>query len=474
MNGGMRGIVVASHQAAADAGTEVLRSGGNAIDAAVAAAATLVVADPANCGVAGFGGFMVVDQPSGHGAMRVDFNTAVPAQFEPALLRQAGHAGPFVHGGPSVSIPAVVPGLATAHRAFGRLPFSDLFEPAVTLAGDGLAVGSDLGRSLAWVAKQHGGLSREFKAVFFRNDQPLRAGDRLVQPELAASLEYIARHGEEAWRSGPLVEAICDCVSAEGGALSPADFARAAADVAEAERTSFDDAVVYGPTRLGSGYDILSQSLSRLQDRDFGGNRGVDYAHEIAAALRAAWDGRRARWSLLIAESQHTNHFCTADAEGMLVSCTFTHGPLWFGSGLVVPGTGMVLNCGANLFARQRTDGSFFPLTNLTPVIVACADGSRHAIGSPGGIRIPAVVLQSVLDLVRYKIPLPEALPLPRVSVDFDGNLEAEPPLAQRLHGAKPIRVSDYYGPASGISLAPEGPSVAARDPRFTSAWGAA
>jgi gamma-glutamyltranspeptidase/glutathione hydrolase len=211
-----------------------------------------------------------------------------------------------------------------------------------------------------------------------------------------------------------------------------------------------------------------------LQDRDLGENRGLVYAQEIAAVLRAAWGGQRARWPLIIAESQHTTHFCTADADGMLVSCTFTHGPLWFGSGLVASGTGMVLNCGANLFARQCTDGSLFPLTNLTPVIVACADGSRHAIGSPGGIRIPAVVLQAVLDLVRYKIPLPKALPLPRVSVDFGGNLEAESALEQILPGAKVIRMSDYYGPASGISLAQAGPPVAARDPRFASAVAAA
>lgn len=465
----MRGMAVAANRAAADAGADMLRAGGNAVDAAVAVAAALSVTDPANCGLAGYGGFMVVDRPGGGGAIGIDFNTAAPAAFRPDGFDQAGRSGPFRQGAASVSLPAVLPGLAAAHRALGSLPFADLLAPAVELAAGGFPVGRDLARGLAWAAERHGGLSAEFRAIFFRDGEPLKAGERLTQPDLAASLGHVARFGDAGWRSGPLVEAICGLVASEGGSLSQADFAAAEPVVGAVETTRFDDAVVHGPARCGSGLDILCRSLEDLLDRDLGDNRGAAYARELAAALRAGWQEREAGWSPAARGSQHTSHFCTADADGMLVSCTFTHGPLWFGSGLVAPGTGLVLNCGANLIARRRADGALRPLANLAPVIVACGDGSRHAIGSPGGYRIPAVVLQAVVDLVRYRLPLAQALPLPRVSVDAAGRLEAEPPLAASL-GAAPIPAADYYGPASALSVTPDGCAVAACDPRFDEA----
>jgi gamma-glutamyltranspeptidase/glutathione hydrolase len=189
--------------------------------------------------------------------------------------------------------------------------------------------------------------------------------------------------------------------------------------------------------------------------------------------LHAAWSARQRLAANLVAGARHTNHFCVADDEGALVSLTFTHGPLWFGSGLVAPGTGVVLNAGANLFARSLADGTIFPQTNLTPVIVACGNGARHAIGSPGGMRIPAIVLQMVVDVVGYGLPLSKAIALPRMSVSPDGALEAEPDLAAAAPSARPveqIKVRDYYGPASALSLSTTGDPAAACDPRFSSA----
>lgn len=466
-----RGAITAAHAAAAEAGAEILRTGGSAADAAVAVAAALCVCDPANCGIGGYGGFMVVHRSgAATGAEVVNFNTAVPGEFDPASLGSAARTGRFVHGAASVSFPAVVPGLAAAHQAFGRLPLGDLLAPAVKLARAGFVVTPDLERSLAWAMRSHGGVSAAFKKVFARNGEPLKAGERLVQPELAASLDYIAVHGAEALRGGPLVDAICAAVSKAGGSLSQKDFAEGAVSVGPAEQTRFRDAVIHGPPKLGSGYGVLVHALAQLEGHARPDNRQTRYIEAVAAALRAAWSEQHALYSLLIAESRHTNHFCAADRDGMLVSCTFTHGPLWFGSGLVAPETGILLNCGVNLLARRRSDDAILPLTNLTPVVVACADGGRHAVGSPGGIRIPAVVLQAVLDLVWYKLPLSEALPLPRVSVDFDGNGEVEPALKSLAPGAREIRTRDYYGPASGLSLPAKGEAVCARDPRFSSA----
>lgn len=462
-----RGLVVAAHAQAAQAGVHVLREGGNAVDAAVATAAALSVVDPANCGLAGYGGFMVVQRPSDPAPSCVDFNTAVPAAFEPGSLARAGRTGPFVHGGPSASVPCVLAGLDAAHRAFGSRPWADLFEPAIGLARDGVVVGSDLERSLAWTARRHGGLNDEFRRVFLRDGRAPDPAAVLRQPELAQTLGAVAAQRGEALRSGPIAQAISACVASHGGPLGLQDLASARAQVGPAERAACARSAVFGPDRDGSAFGVLDDALAALEGVELGSARGPDYIARLAAALHGAWQRRRAAWSLLIAEPRHTSHFCTADAQGGLVSCTFTQGPLWFGSGLVAPGTGLVINAGANLYARRRGEREVRALTNLTPTILLGADGSRHAIGSPGGQRIPAIVLQAVLDVSRYGIALDEAIGLPRLSVDEQGALEVESALGTLAPDARTLEPSVYYGPAGGISILASGAVVAAPDPRF-------
>lgn len=465
-----KGAITTAHAAATEAGAQVLHEGGSAGDAAIATAAALCVCDPANCGIGGYGGFMVVhrgrDAPE---AQVVDFNTTVPAAFNAASLASAGRTGRFVHGAASVSLPAVLPGLAAAHQTFGRLPLADLLRPAIRLARHGIEVTSDLERSLAWAMRSHGGLSDGFRKTFAPKDEPLTAGQRLVQPKLGESLEYIAARGVGVLREGPLVDDMCTAVAKAGGSLAPGEFAAGAVRIAAAEQSRFGDVAIHGAPAVGSGYGILSRALARLAEQQRPENRQAGYIEALGAALRTAWREHNDRYALLIGEGRHTNHFCASDRDGMLVSCTFTHGPLWFGSGLLAPETGILLNCGVNLFARRRSDGVILPLTNLTPIILSEADGTRHAVGSPGGIRIPAIVLQAVLDLAWYGLPLAQALAQPRVSVDFDGNVEVEPALAGVVPGAREIRTRDYYGPASALSLPASGEPLIARDPRFTS-----
>lgn len=462
-----RGVVVAAHAQAAQAGAGVLRDGGNAVDAAVATAAALAVVDPANCGLAGYGGFMVVHRPGDPAPACIDFNTAVPDAFEAGSLAAAGRTGPFVHGGPSVSVPCVLAGLEAAHRAFGGRRWSELLAPAIGLATDGVVVGSDLERSLAWTARRHGGLNDEFRRVFLRDGQAPDPAALMRQPELAQTLRAVAAQGADALRRGPIAEAIGACVAAHDGPLHPQDLARASARVGPAERAAFAGGTVHGPDREGSAFGVLADALAALAGAELGAARGPEYIARVAAALHAAWERRRADWSLLIAEPRHTSHFCTADAEGGLVSCTFTQGPLWFGSGLVVPGTGLVLNAGANLYARRHGEATVRAITNLAPTLLLGADGGRHALGSPGGQRIPAIVLQAVLDIAHYGIALDDAIGRPRLSVDAQGGLEVEAALAALAPGARVLEPSVYYGPAGGISIRPPGAPVAARDPRF-------
>lgn len=470
MNSSRGGTVVAAHSAAAEAGAHALRAGGSAVDAAVATALALAVVDPANCGLGGHGGAMVVQPGAGSACALIDFNTSVPEGYDTDSLRRAPQAGHCACGGPAVSVPNIVAGLGAAHAKFGRLPWSDLAQPAAALARDGIVVNADLERSLAWAAANHPALSPEFHSIFFPNTQPLRLGDRLTQPRLAETLETIGSEGAASFRHGPIVAAICRCVTSAGGTLSPADMQRDTAVVSAAAAAGFDGALIYGGPAATSGYGILVAALQELGQTDLGASRGVRYAEALCAALSAAWLARRASAAPLMAEG-HTSHVCACDGEGMLVSMTITHGPTWFGAGLVVPETGMVLNSGANLFVRLSTSSRILAIHNMCPVIVAGPGGARHAIGSPGGSKIPAIVLQAVIDAVRYDQPLANAIARPRISVDPAGQPEVEGALLRELprqFQARRIDLHEYYGPASALSLSPAGPPQAALDPRFS------
>ncbi|HET8607676.1 MAG TPA: gamma-glutamyltransferase [Gaiellaceae bacterium] len=461
---GAAGLVVAATQPAADAGAGALAAGGTAVDAAVAAGFALCVVDAANCGVGGYGGFLTYLPPDGE-PVEVDFNTWVPERVDPAGFRQPGDVDQQLRSGPAVAPPATVPGLVAAHERFGRLPLADLVAPAIRLAGEGFPVGHDLGRALAEQWEKRGGGPPELAAVFFPEGRPPVEGERLVLPDLARTLEAIAREGAAPLRSGPLVEAICDAVRAAGGFLEPDDFLRDAVVVGPPETVCFESALVAGPPRQTSGAGVLFGALAAIEPDALGGeNRDRGYVDEVARALLAAWDARTGAARLAL-QSRHTTNLCAADPDGGVVALTFTHGP-WFGSGILPAGTGVLLNAGANLFA-STADGPR-ALTNMAPVVVRQDDGTRHALGGTGGPRIPALLLTAIVDVVHYGLPLADALAAPHLSVRaLERELEAEPALLEIAGRGRAMGLRDY-GPAAGITRTDAG-SFPAVDPRFGS-----
>ena len=153
-----------------------------------------------------------------------------------------------------------------------------------------------------------------------------------------------------------------------------------------------------------------------------------------------------------------------------MVSLTFTHGPLWFGSGVLVPGTGILLNCGANLLVRDTTTRRRFAQTNLSPVIARGADRSWFALGTPGGHRIPAVVMTALIDVATTGASIEDAISRPRLAVKTGGGLEVEAGLEAFAPGAGAMKPADFYGPASGIAAPASGGLIGAQDPRFSGA----
>jgi gamma-glutamyltranspeptidase/glutathione hydrolase len=458
------GAVVAAHPAAAEAGAGALAARGSAVDAAIAAAFALTVVDAGNCGVGGYGGFLIYAPPSDP-PVTVDFNTWVPDGVGAERLRPPGDQSPSVDGGRAVAPPVVVQGLLAAHDRFGRLPRADLVAPAVRLARDGFPVGRDLRRALVKHWERTGGGNPSFASIFFPDGAPPEVGATLVQPDLAETLAAVAADGADVFRSGVVVDAVCDAVAADGGFLRPDDFLREPVEIGPSASVAFASATVHGPPPETSGAGVLFAALAAVETDALGPNRGPGYVTELARALAAAW-GERTETARRALQARHTTTLCAADPDGGLAALTFTHGTLLFGSGLVAPGTGVVLNAGANLFAAGP--GGPRAVTNMSPIVIEQAHGVRHALGATGGPRIPGLLLTAVVDVVHYGLPLGEAISAPHLSVRAsDGALEAEPKLLEAVGGGIPLGQEDF-GPAAGITRTARG-CVAAVDPRFDS-----
>jgi gamma-glutamyltranspeptidase/glutathione hydrolase len=455
----MKGIVVAANDIAARAGTHVLRSGGNAADAAAATAAALCVVDPANCGIGGYGGFAVVQRQQAPPA-QIAFNAAVPGYVRDG---KPTHGGPGSH----VTPPAVVAGVCALAGKFGRLGVRAVFAPAIDLAAEGFAIGPGLADALGWACARHRGLNDAFRHTYLRNGVPLREGQILMQPALAQTLDSIAAQGAALLRASPLVDGLVRTANAAGGALTAADFQSLHASVADAVVATYGDCEVCVSDPDQCGAAILLSALRSLEGIDLGANRRERYVDAVGNALVDAWRHRDANFSPLSRKPSETTHVCTADADGMLVSMTFTHGPIWFGSGLLDDESGVLLNCGRHILARRNADGEVVAQPHLTPAIVR-RGGTRYALGSPGGRRIPAIVLQAIIDLVHYGVPIDDVLAAPRLSANADGTFEAEAALADAMPARRmrTIEPHEYFGPAGAIAWDGRRARGAA-DPRF-------
>lgn len=466
---GPTGVVTAAHPAAAAAGTQLLAAGGTAVDAAIATAFGLCVTEPMNCGLGGYGGAAVIRAAGESLPAQVDFVTAAPGALADEMLATGPRVGSFVHGGLAVTRPAVVPGLWALHQRFGRRSWAEVIAPALALARDGFRVGPDLLRALRWA---------RCKTLFVAEFWELYAPEghlpaELKFPKLAETLEEIAANGGAGLAGGRLAAAIARAVQKAGGVLSEADLAAHDVRAQPAHKVGYAGAEIFGPTPELNGFGVLASAFGAAGPGPWSGTRDTSYVERAAVSLRAAWRERGARVRGVVtnpAAVQHTTHLCAADAEGGIASLTFTHGPLWFGSGVVVPDTGILLNCGANLLVRDVTNGRRFAQTNLSPVLARAADGRWFAVGTPGGRRIPATVMTALVDVLTTGTSLAEAIARPRLSVGIEGRLEVEPALLPQHPGACTISPAEYYGPASGIALDCEGSLVAAQDPRFSGA----
>ncbi|HET8722787.1 MAG TPA: gamma-glutamyltransferase [Anaeromyxobacteraceae bacterium] len=509
-----RGAVAAAHPAASEAGAAVLRAGGNAADAAVAAALALSVVEPQSSGIGG-GGLALVYVARERRVYAIDFRETAPAAARPDMFLVDGRPDPALSrcGGLAVAVPGAVKGYAEIARRFGRRPLPELVAPAVRLARDGFTVGRHYRRA-AVAARSCLAADPAARAVFLAAGEPPEPGTRLRQPELAATLERLGRDPESFYR-GPLARRIAAAVRARGGVLTADDLAAYRTRereplwgefrghrVASFPPPSAGGAIVIGLLRVMEGEDpagvsagaertfhAFAEAGKLLFERRAGALADPDAvpsadaaAREMASAafaerVRAAI-GERARPAGppgAAPPAGHTSHVSVVDAEGNAVALTTTVN-LQFGSGVVVPGTGILLNDEMDDFDAAPGASNAFglvggdlnlpapgkrPLSSMSPTMVFRPDGGLLlAVGSPGGSTIPSTVAWSVLRVVDGGMPLDQALGTPRIHHQWKPDvIVAEPGALQE----KTRRALEARGHAVDVVAGPFGNPQAVR-----------
>lgn len=466
------GMVVAQEQRAARIGITVLDRGGNAVDAAVAVGFALAVTYP-RAGNIGGGGFMVIHLASGNRDIAIDYRETAPDAATPAMFLDAqGNPDPAKSrdSGLSVGVPGTVAGLALALQKYGsgKFTLADLIAPAIDLARNGFPIEDDLADSLP-AAKARLGRWPSSASIFLNGGEPRKEGERLIQFDLADTLQAIADRGSAGFYRGRTAERIAAAVRAAGGAMTAEDLENYNAVERPVVRGTYRGYDVVSMPPPSSGGVALVEMLNILEGYDLGRlGRGAPAFHLIIEAMKHAYAdravfmgdpdsvkmpvaaltsktyaaslrgqiGERATPAADIhpgkpaeSEGRNTTHFSVIDRDGNAVSNTYTLN-FSYGLGLVADGTGILLNNELDDFTAKPGTANAYgligftanlpgpnkrPLSSMTPTIVL-KDGKPLLItGSPGGSRIITAVLQVILNAVDFRMNIADAVSAPRL-----------------------------------------------------------
>jgi len=506
----MRGAVAAGHPLTAEAGARALAEGGNAVDACVAAAFASWAAESPLTGPGG-GGFMLVHTAQDRRSRVLDFFVAAPGlrvdDRKPGPMDEvlvdfadAGSTQLFHIGHASCAVPGMAAGLEAAHRAFGRLPWRVLVEPAVELARGGI----ELTPAQAHLhAILHGILGHTPEARLVYGSQALAAGERLVLRELAGTLELLAGEGAGAIYGGELGHAISTHVQDGGGTVSFDDLAAYRVIWRRPVRGCFKGHEIISNPPPSSGGVLIEYGLKLLEAIDgpaagtaeamaalvevmreqsrARGGRFVTYLHRgglarrLEAEVAAALERIRLRFpGVRELAPAGTTHISAVDADGNAASLSGSTGS---GSGVVVPGTGIYLN---NMLGEPDLTGGrpLRPgrrLTSMMAPTIALADGEpRLVVGSAGSARLRGAIMQIVVNVLGHGLGVEEAIAAPRVHVEepvvhCEGGADARELDRLEELGYDLVRWSGrnlFFGGAAAVEVQPGGELRAAGDPR--------
>jgi gamma-glutamyltranspeptidase/glutathione hydrolase len=461
------GMVVSAHRLASEIGVRILAEGGNAIDAAVAVGYALAVVDPC-CGNIGGGGFMTIHLADGRNTF-INFRETAPAAATAAMyldsdgepIRELSR-----HGFRAAGVPGTVMGFDHASREYGKFPRAALIAPAVALARDGFVLTRADSEILDRNADRFGRDPAAAK-IFLRPDRSRFApGDRLVQSDLAATLELIAQQGPDAFYRGPIAAAVGAASSANGGILTARDFAGYTSTEAAPVTCSYRGYLLLSAPPPSSGGTTICQILNILEGYDIkaAGFRSAHSVHLMVEAMRRAYFDRNTQLgdpefvanplerllsksyaaelraeiernsgassaARTMNERAETTHYSVVDGEGNAVAVTYTING-YFGANVVSPGTGFFLNNEMDDFTVKPGEPNLYglvqgepnaiapgkrPLSSMSPSLVE-KDGRIYLVlGSPGGPRIITAVLETIMNIIDYGLAPQEAVDAPRL-----------------------------------------------------------
>ena len=470
---GANGMVSSQNAHASEVGAQVLADGGNAVDAAVAVGFALAVTLP-RAGNLGGGGFMLVHDAAADETVAIDYREAAPRRANRDMfLDEDGNVDPerarFSHL--SAGVPGTVAGLWRAHRDYGKLPWKRVVEPAIRLARDGFEVTYDLAGLLASRKERLCRLEAACRYFYKPGGEPYQPGERLMQPDLADTLQLIAEEGPDAFYKGAIADKIVAEMERGGGFVDAESLAAYEPVVRDPARGTYRGYEVLTMPPPSSGGIHVVQMLNILENfpvAEFGSG-SADAIHVLAETARLAYadrskhlgdpdyydvpadwlmskpyarqlaatiDMKRARPSSEVGpgvppayESPDTTHFSVMDRDGNVVSNTTTLN-FSFGSGIAVAGAGFLLNNEMDDFSAKAGVPNAFgllggeaneiergkrPLSSMTPLIVLDDGDVWFATGSPGGSRIITTVLQMVVNVIDHGMNIAEAEAAPRM-----------------------------------------------------------
>ena len=470
---GNSGMVVSQNQSSSDIGVEILNMGGNAIDAAVAVGFSLAITLP-RAGNIGGGGFMLVYLNDEKKTIAVDFRSAAPKNLSKNdFLFLKNNYDQRRYGYKASGVPGTVAGLLQTHDRYGKLPLKKILQPVIKQAQKGIQVSYDLNQAIG--SADQISLNNESKNIYYQNNRPIKEHLLMKRPDLAWTLREIARNGEEAFYTGSIAKKIVQAMQENGGYISAKDLQEYKPRFAEPIQTTYRNHMVLAHPPPAGGAAVLLEGLNILENfsTDEIGPNSASFLHLFAEALQRGHMDRS--WYMgdpqfydvpikkiiskkranslaktinfekatppgtlnpdsLFHEGENTTHYSIIDKHGNVVSNTYTLG-YSFGSGVTIPGTGILMDNQMNNFAYQYGDpevidrsasiGNRFepgkrPMSTMTPIIIFDENNELKLItGSPGGALIPAAVLRVVTGVIDFNLNLGEATMLPRLHKDW-------------------------------------------------------
>ncbi|MCG7366636.1 gamma-glutamyltransferase [Pantoea sp. ACRSH] len=524
------GMVASVDALATQVGVDILRQGGNAVDAAVAVGFALAVTHP-QAGNLGGGGFMLLRTASGR-ATAIDFREMAPGRASRDMfLDKQGNADSKLSLTSHLAsgTPGSVAGFALAAQKYGTLPLSTLLAPAIKLAREGYVVNDALADDLKTYGKEVLLSHPNSKAIFFKPDgTPWQKGDRLVQKNLAHSLQLIAQQGPDAFYKGAIADEIASEMAQHGGLIGKADLAAYRAVERKPVSGTYRGYEVFSMPPPSSGGIHIVQILNILENFDLAkmGFGSADAMQVIAEAEKYAYADRseylgdpdfvKVPWQALTSkayaksiaqqiniekarpsseikpgklepyESNQTTHFSVVDKQGTAVAVTYTLNTN-FGSGIVAGNSGILLNNEMDDFSAKPGTPNVYglvggeanavqpakrPLSSMSPTIVAKGGKTWLVTGSPGGSRIITTVLQMVVNSIDFGMNVAEATNAPRFHHQWlPDQLRVEKgfsPDTLRLleNKGQHVKVLPAMGSTQSIMIGPDGTLYGASDPR--------